>query len=95
MLSKGAPPGMRITQKDLLEAEEVDFAEEEEHWNVYQLADGTTLKVKLILQGVKRTKRFNPDGVPLYLINSQNIVRTLNVPESLKAKSRESTFKPV
>jgi hypothetical protein len=87
-MSKGAPPGVRITQKDLLDATNLDFDEEEEHWNSYTLEDGTTLKVKLVLRGVKRLQRFNPDGTPMYLIQSTNIVRTVNVADALRAKPR-------
>ncbi len=94
-MSKGTPPGMRITQKDIAEGVEVDFEEEEEHWNKYTLKDGTILKVKLVLRGVKRLKRYRPDGLPIYMIDSQNIVRSLDVPEKLKAKAKESTFQPV
>ena len=95
MLSRGAPPGIRITQRDLAEGVEVDFSEEEEHWNTYKLSDGTLLKVKLVIRGVKRLKRFNPDGSPIYVIQSQNVVRTLNIPKEIRAKPKESTFKPV
>jgi len=86
---------MRIYQKDLEEAADLDFTEEEESWNVYNLSDGTRLKVKLVLRGVKRLKRYNPDGTPIYVINSQNIVRAVNVPEEVKEKPKESAFKPV
>lgn len=92
---KGLPPGMRITQKDLMEAKDLDFTEEAEHWNVYKLQDGTTLKVKLVLRGVKRIKRFNLDRTPVYVINTQNILRAVNVPEELKAKVKPRTFEPV
>jgi len=94
-LSKGAPPGVRITQRDLAEGIDIDFSEEKEYWNTYKLSDGTTLKVKLVLRGVKRLKKFNPDRNPMYLIQSQNIVRTLDIPEDIKAKPKESTMKPV
>lgn len=94
-MSKGAPPGVRITQKDLMEAINLDFTEEEEYWNIYKLADGTTLKVKLVLRGVKRLKRFNPDGTPMYLIQSQSIVRTTDIPDELLQKSKERSFQPV
>jgi len=94
-MAEGAPPGMRITQKDLMEAEDLDFEELKEDWNEYKLSDGTILKVKLILRGVKRLKRWNPDGSPIYVISSQNIVRAVNVPDNLKMKSKESEFKPV
>jgi len=84
-----------ITPEDLAEGEDVDFEEKEENWNVYKLKDGTTLKVKLILIGVKKLKKHNPDGTPLYMINTQNVVRAVDIPKGLMAKPKESTFKPV
>jgi hypothetical protein len=84
-----------ITPEDIAQGEEIDFEEKEEHWNVYRLKDGTTLKVKLILIGIRRLKKHNPDGTPLYLINSQNVVRAVDIPKELMAKQKESTFKPV
>lgn len=89
------PKVQRITQKDVAEAEDVDFAEEREHWNTYKLKDGTLLKIKLVLQGVKRLQKWNQDGSPIYLINSTNVVRAVDVPKKLKAKPKVSTFKPV
>ena len=74
---------------------DLDFTEEEEHWNSYRLSDGAMLKVKLVLRGVKRLKRYEPDGTPIYVINSLNVVRAVNVPEELKAKPKESELPPV
>ena len=90
-----APKQQRITQKDLAEAEDLDFTDEREHWNTYKLKDGTTLKVKLVLQGVKRLQKCDETGSPIYLIKSANIVRAVDVPHELKAKVKPSTFKPV
>jgi len=87
-----APKLPRIMQRDLEEAEEIDFTEEKEHWNIYKLKDGTTLKIKLILRGVKRLKKWNPDGSPIYLINATNIVRTVGTPKELKAKPKASSL---
>lgn len=86
--------GVPISPEDLAEAEDVDFIEEKEDWNVYRLSDGSVLKVKLVLTGVKRLKKWNPDGTPVYVINSQNIVRVINVPKELRAKPKGPTFKP-
>ena len=86
---------LRITQKDIEEAINLDFEEEHEYWNSYKLQDGTTLKVKVVLRGVKRLKRSAPDGTPIYVINSQNVVRSVNIPDKLLAKPKESTFQPV
>ena len=84
-----------FSPEDLAHADDIDFTEMEEKWNVYKLKDGTTLKVKLVLTGVKRLKKCNPDGSPIYLINTQNAVRVADVPKELIAKPKESSFKPV
>ena len=87
---------VEIKPEDLAEAEDVDFEQENEHWNTYKLKDGTTLMVKLVLLGVKRLKKWSPDGTPVYIFNSQNVVRVTNVPKELKGKIiKETTFKPV
>ena len=87
---------VEIKPEDLAEAEDVDFEQENEHWNTYKLKDGTTLMLKLVLLGVKRLKKWSPDGTPVYLINSQNVVRLVDVPKELKGKIiKETTFKPV
>jgi hypothetical protein len=72
---------------DLSKGEEVDFENEKEEWNVYKLADGTTLKVKLVLVNVVGSRdKYDPLGNPIYGITSQNIVKVLNTPEKLKRK---------
>jgi len=72
---------------DLSEGEEVDFENEREEWNVYKLSDGSTLKVKLVLVNVVRSRdKYDPLGNPIYGITSQNIVKVLNVPEKFKRK---------
>jgi hypothetical protein len=71
----------------LSKGEEVDFKNEKEEWNVYRLADGSTLKVKLVLVNVVRSPdNYDPLGNPIYGITSQNIVKTIHVPEKLKRK---------
>lgn len=87
-----------FNQKDIAEAIDLDFKHEREFWNSYELSDGTTLKVKLVLRGVKRLKKHNPDGTPIYVIQSQNVVRVVNVPKKLRVTPKppeDSTFKPV
>ena len=70
---------------------EVDFETVREEWNTYQLKDGTTLKVKLVLVRVIRTKDgYDPTGVPVYAIMSTNVVSAVDVPVSLRRKPRAS-----
>jgi len=86
---------MSITPKDLEDAEDLDFGEEKEKWNTYKLSDGTTLKVKLVLQSAKRLKKWNPDGTPVYWINAVNVVRVVDVDKKLCAKPKINTMKPI
>jgi hypothetical protein len=86
---------MAIPTDALADSVDLDFTEVEEHWNVYQLSDGTKLKVKLIIRGVKRLNQFEPDGTPVYLINSMNVVRTIDIPPEIKAKPKKSSMPPV
>ena len=81
--------------EDLVDGVDLDFEELEEHWNIYRLSDGSTLKVRLVLRGVKRLKRYEPDGTPIYIINSINVVRAVEIPEDLKAKPKKSEIPPV
>lgn len=85
----------KIPVEALAGSVDLDFEEVEESWNTYTLSDGTTIKVKLVLRGVKRLKRFEPDGRPVYIINSINVVRAVNVPPELKAKPKKPEFTPV
>ncbi|MBT3284692.1 hypothetical protein HN807_05080 [Candidatus Bathyarchaeota archaeon] len=85
----------KLSRDALKDAVEVDFSEEKEFWNEYTLKDGTTLKVKLVLRGVKRLTRYEPDGTPVYVINSMNVVRAVNVPPEIKAKPKKREMNPV
>lgn len=44
----------------ILEPEEMDFTIEKEGWNIYELSDGTTLKVRAIVLRVFKTKPPSP-----------------------------------
>lgn len=87
---------IRIRPEDLEKAEDIDIKEEKENWNVYKLEDGSQIKLKLIVTGVKRlTTKWQPDGNPIYLVNSRNVMRLAHIPKNLKAKPKPRTFEPV
>jgi len=85
----------KLPKDAFLGAKELDFSEEREYWNEYKLEDGTILKVKLVLRGVKRLNKYEPDGTPIYAVNTMNIVRAVKVPEELKAKPSKPELNPV
>jgi len=70
--------------------EEVEFDTINEDWNEYKLKDGTTLKIKLVLIKVMRTDNYDQFGDPVYMVNSQNIVKITNIPEKLKRQKNKS-----
>jgi len=43
----------------------------------------------LVLTSVRRLKKYNPDGTPVYAIASANIVRAVNVPKELRLKKED------
>jgi hypothetical protein len=68
---------------------DLDFQEVEENWKTYTLSDGTTLKVKLVLRGVKRLKNYEPDGSSIYVINAINVVRAVDIPPGTQGQAQE------
>lgn len=71
------------------EVENVSFSTEEEEWNEYKLEDDTTVKIKVVVGKILRSKEKTTDtGEPLYHVQSQTIV-SANVPEKLIEDSPE------
>ena len=61
---------------------------EEDGWSSYNLGDGSTIKVKMIVKGAKRLNKFSDDGFPIYTVNVEPIVQVVHVPEELRASNR-------
>jgi hypothetical protein len=81
----------QLTAEDLADSEEIEIKEEHEAWSTYDLADGTTLKIKYPVAKVSRLKKHLPDGSPIYAVaNTQPVVRSVNVPKNLKEKPKPS-----
>ncbi len=71
---------------DFSNAVPVEVVETTERWNDYKLADGTVLRLKVVLFEVGRILgSFSDDGEPLYLVKSANVVNT-KAPAELKRK---------
>lgn len=82
----------RIMSKDIEKAHDVEIIDEQELWNSYTLKDGTTLKVRVALQSVKRMEKWKKDGTPIYLLNLSYISRLVDIPKTLKKKPKLSVY---
>jgi hypothetical protein len=68
----------------------LSFKTESEGWNIYHLADGTEVKVRVLLVSVARKDgQFDPQGNPLYDLNMQTVVN-IDAPEQLKLQQVQS-----
>jgi len=63
----------------------------EEPWCTYTLSDGSTIKVKHKLKSAKRLEKYSPDGIPVYVVDYDNIVQVVSVPEKLTKKTKEQS----
>lgn len=70
-----------------VEGEEVLFTTKGEQWCVYALADGSELKVKLVMMDVVRLKGVEDNGQPVYLFTAQQVVGVTPHPSLLKPAS--------
>lgn len=57
---------------------------EDDRWSTFRLGDGSTIKVKLVVKGAKRLNKYSADGMPVYTVDTEPVVRVVDVPEALK-----------
>ena len=56
-----------------------------DNWSVYALKNGIKLNIRLVLVKVDRTSKFDNNGFPVYLVQSQVLTKT-NIPKELREK---------
>ena len=62
-----------------VEGTPVDFLTRKEDFNEYQLDDGRTLRIKMVVTRIiKLGGETAPDGNPVYFIQSQNVVAPID-----------------
>jgi len=77
-----------------VDAEEVDFESTAEPWATYKLADGTTLKVKVVVTKVVRFRDYDQHGDPVYQVFSNTVIRVTGVPPNLKGRPLKPPDRP-
>lgn len=77
----------KIPYKDgEVDATEIEFQIRKEDWNEYQLMDGTTIKMKLVVSEIFRIEGvYDDEGNPAYQIKSTNLP-VVKSPDALKRK---------
>lgn len=63
----------------------IDFEVLKEAFGSYLLADGNTLKLKVVLLKVKKTDKKAPDGSPIYNFNT-HLAATVNTSDEMRWK---------
>jgi hypothetical protein len=71
------------------EAPEENGSTKDKHWNTYKLSDGSTIRIKTILKGVKRLNTFSADGKPMYSVKADNLVEVVDAPRQLMKSNQE------
>ncbi len=67
--------------------ETVEFEPIAEPFSQYTLADGTAVKVKLVMIGAARLDQFDDQGNPVYQFQFQQVIGAV-VPDALKRKTQ-------
>jgi hypothetical protein len=68
-------------------------SKDEKLWHRYRLSDGSNIKVKYNLKSAKRLEKLSPDGMPVYVVESDNIVQVVSAPLELIKKTKKTKKK--
>ena len=69
-----------------VDATEVDFQTRKEEWNEYQLMDGSSIKMKLVVSEIfKVPDEYDEEGNPVYVVRSNNVL-VVRSPDNLKKR---------
>ncbi len=72
-----------------VEATELSFQVGGENWNQYLIDDNTVIRMKTVVTEVVRIDgEYDPEGNPIYLVRSSNVV-AVSAPEKLKKPKQE------
>jgi len=72
--------------EEWVNGDEIDFKVKQDDWNIYELEDGTTIKLKTVVTKIIRTEKWHAQrNDPIYSVSSNTVVEC-TVPENLKRK---------
>ncbi len=83
---KGRPdPPLTQNEFNELDLEPIDFRILNEPWNEYNLADGTVVRLRVIINQISKSERKNQFGEPIYFVSDTRSIDT-RVPKYLRRK---------
>jgi len=90
--TKNGGYGMKTVKMNLggqtVEAESLSYKSLNEPWSLYQLDDGSIIKIKLVISDVFKLPTPDPlTGLPQYVIRSSNVM-SVEPPESVDSKRK-------
>jgi len=86
---------MSQTEFNTVDAELIDFKVDGEHWQYYDLSDGSKLKIKLVLTQVLRSRnQVNELGEPIYSWNAPTFLSIVSCPDSLRSRPTNTPVTP-
>lgn len=72
-------PSEPYTKEELVKSivrEDVDVAKViHQPWNEYELDNGLLIKIKTIPVHIARTNKYDPEGMPIYLVDTTSIIK--------------------
>ena len=69
---------------ELVEGEELDFEPLKESWNEYRCADGTYVKLKIVVSKIIKLDKRNAQGEPIYQVASANVLAVTPSPKDMQ-----------
>jgi hypothetical protein len=76
-----------MLEGQLVDGVEVAPTESKEYWNEFKLEDGAVLRLKLTVGSIVRViGRYDPEGMPVYVVKATTAMVIPSVPENLRRK---------
>lgn len=70
-----------------IEATDVPISKSTENYNEYELADGSTIRLKVVATAVLRLDgQYTPEGDPIYLVKNGQVVTVVDAPKTVRKK---------
>jgi hypothetical protein len=73
---------------------DMDFETVRSSWNVYELENGITMKIRYSLIKIDKTSKYDSGGMPIYMINASADVK-IELPEHLRKLFEKKGITPI